>query len=421
MPRRSTKSTSIWAVLLGRCAEIPGYRVAATAQDGTRAGQKMREVMRTLEAAGFEDSGLGILEWSNGREAIQFANGSRFWTVKPAASAFRSEAADALLFDEAGELDAAKSEDLMSGALPLTDTRPLGQAIIAGTPAESRAGMFWDMLTEARQGSGTGIVDYSIRDSESSVLVDDEGNISLNEDVLRRVHPGIGTLTTMSKMRKRFGQMGLPQFEREYLCRFPRTARNAALDVDEWAAAGVPEAQWPERPERMGLAFDVDPNGASASVVGAWRDSDGVAHVEMLGHLPGTNWVAARAYEHWKTRTRYAIAYDGIGANADPANQLGKWTRPTPKLHRLTTTDVLAAAQRFASELHEGRVKWLETQSDLDAAAGNASWRDVGKSGRAFGRIDTTASGAPINPLVAASLALWEYDQTRERKKSTLV
>ena len=78
MPRRSTKTTSLWSVILGRCATRENYRVVTTAQDGTRAGQKMREVMRSLQAQGLEEAGAVKLEWSNGREVIGFPEtGSR--------------------------------------------------------------------------------------------------------------------------------------------------------------------------------------------------------------------------------------------------------------------------------------------------------------------------------------------------------
>src|SRR5690606_9278829 len=154
------------------------------------------------------------IRWANGSEALEFSNGSMLWVVPPRSDAFRSEAADTMLFDEAGELDPAQPEDLLEGALPLLDTRPQGQAIIARPPARSRAGLLWSTLQEARTGEDptTGIVDYSIRDDESSVLLgedglpllDEQGRPQLDEAVVRRVHPGIGTLTTWAKMQARF-------------------------------------------------------------------------------------------------------------------------------------------------------------------------------------------------------------------------
>lgn len=411
MPRRSTKTTTLWAVLLGRCSLTPGYRVATTAQDGTRAGNVMRERMRELEARGFEE-GVGELRWSNGRERIEFANGSVIWVVAPSAAAFRSEAADALLFDEAGELNPEKSADLLAGALPLLDTRPQGQAIIAGTPAKSRAGLLWDTLEDARRGEEeTGILDYSLRDDEEVVVLDDDGQVvGLDEDVLRRVHPGVGTLTTMAKMRSRFRKMSRTQFEMEYCCRFPADSATDAISPEQWAAQLVERF---ERPERVGIAFDCSYDGSAASIVYAWRLDDGRAVVEVVKHQLGTNWVAREAHRASAKYKRTPVAHDDIGANRDPATALGRM-KPTPRLDRLNTKDIMGAAARFANEVHGGTLVHFG-QTDLDAAIENLTWRDIGKSGRAFGT--KQHSGAPISPVVAASLALWSYDRQPKRTR----
>lgn len=409
MPRRSTKTTSIWCLILGRCATIPGYRVVTTAQDGTRAGNKMREMMRELEAHGFEDSGMGVLRWSNGRERIEFTNGSVVWVVAPNSGAFRSEAADLMLFDESGELDAEKSADLLAGALPLLDTRPLGQAIIAGTPAEDRVGLLWDTLQEARTGEEetTGIVDYSIRDDEEAVYEDEDGKLQVDEEILARVHPGIGTLTSLAKIKSRLNKMGRLLFEREYLCRFPFDSTTHAINLHNWEAGA---SEFVERPERVGIAYDVPQDGSSGALVAVWRDADGVPVVEVLAFEGGTQWLPRAVQAAHAKHTRYAVAYDNIGPNVDIATAV-RQMRPAPRLQALGTKEIMAAAQRFANEIASNGIRHFD-QADLNAAVENAGWRDVLRSGRAFGK--RNQRGAPINTLVAASLALWQYDQTRE-------
>jgi len=415
LPRRSTKTTSIWSVILGRCSTIPGYKAVVTAQDGQRARNRMREVMRHLAAIGFEENGEGKLEWSNGSETIRFTNGSAIWVVAPSAGSFRGEAADCLLFDEAGELSADKSEDLLSGALPLLDTRPMGQAIIAGTPAKTRAGLLWDVLQEGRQNvKGTGIVEYSIRDDEASVLIDQDGNVELNRAVLKRVHPGIGTLTTLAKIEANYSRMQLPQFEREYLCRFPMDNATSAIGPEEWTASRVDTV---ERGARVGIAFDCAYDGTSASIAYAWRDQDGNAYGEIVAHRMGTSWVAREAHKASEKNRRTAVAFDDIGANRDPATALQR-LKPTPRTERLSMKDIMGAAQRLVSDIHEGRFRHFG-QVDLDAAVANTTWRDIQRSGRAFG--SKVANGASINPVVAISLALWSYDKGRDRQPITIV
>lgn len=412
VPRRATKTTSIWNVILGRCRQHPGHKVAVTAQDGLRARNRMREVMRALQARDFEGdknpaNRLGKLRWSNGEEAIEYDNGSRIWVVPPEAGAFRGEAADTMFFDEAGELSLQRSEDLVAGALPLMDTRPMGQVIIAGTPAKTRAGLLWSTLEAGRAGDKSiGVVDYSIKDTEPSVIYPDDGGPAvLNEKVLRRVHPGIGTLTTLKKMRDRFAKMDLATFEREYLCRFPLTDTSSALDIEQWEAAAA-EAL-PPRPDRVGLAFDVAPDSTAAALVAAWRDDDGVAHLEVLAYRPGTSWLPAAAREaHRKHRT--PIAHDTIGANTDPADQMH---RQRVGLAPQNLRAMQGAASRFVTELDEGRLRHYR-QPDLDRAVEGAAWRTVGEGGRLFGR---KASTHEVSPLVAASVALWQFDTMGRR------
>lgn len=419
MPRRATKTTSIWATLLGRCATIPGYRVVTTAQDGTRAGEKIREHMEMLEANGFEESGAGELKWSNGKERIVFANHSVLWVVAPKPGAFRSAAADVVFIDEAGELDPEKGEAILAGALPLGDTRQAPQTIIAGTPSRSRAGLLWSTLLDGRAGkSGTGIVDYSLRDGEEMVVVEEDGSARLDEKVLRRVHPGVGSeadfkagrcLTTVARMRKRFEKMSRTQFEMEYGCRFPADSSTDALDPAKWRAGEVAPM---ERPERIGIAFDCVYDGSAASICYAWRDEDGRAVIEVVAHRLGTNWVAREAHRVSEKHRRTPVAHDDIGANRDPDTAMGRM-RPKPRIVRLNTKDVMGAAARIANEVHAGNLLHFG-QQDLDAAVDNLTWRDIGKSGRAFG--PKQLGGAPITPFVAAGHALWQYDQLPKQR-----
>lgn len=415
-PRRSSKTTAIWATLIGRCHRTPGYRVVTTAQDGSRAGEIIREFMAMLDAAGFEGRGLGDLFWSNGKERIKFRNRAVIWTVAPKPGTFRSAAADVILFDEAGELEPEKGQALLAGALPLMDTRDAPQVIITGTPSVGRAGLLWETLQKARSKEpGTGILDYSIRDDEQSVTIANDGTVTLNEKILRRVHPGIGTLTTIERMRDRLKDLGLTKFEMEYLCRFPADAETDAISPEAWRELKVPIV---DRPEHVGIAFDCAVDSSSASITYAWRDAAGVAYVELVEHRLSTSWVAGQAHRAVvKYSRRVPVAYDDIGANRDPAAAIERM-KPAPKLTRLNTKDIMGAATRLANEVAAGTLRHFG-QLDLDAAIGNLTWRDIGLSGRAFGPKSYT--GPPINPAVAASLALWSYDRTPKRTRIEIV
>src|SRR5690606_5457497 len=88
LPRRATKTTSVWATVLGLCATIPNFRVVHTAQTAQIARQKQREIMTALMAGGYEANGTVELRWSNGMERIVFpGTGSVIWGVPPKAAA----------------------------------------------------------------------------------------------------------------------------------------------------------------------------------------------------------------------------------------------------------------------------------------------------------------------------------------------
>jgi hypothetical protein len=414
MPRRSTKSTSIWATIIGRALTRPKYKCVVTAQSGTVASAMLLEHGEMLEAnglAGYKrkdpdevdgDGTMRVLR-NSGRERLEFNNGSVILVVPPTAAAVRSKAADDIVIDEAGEFEGTKGEEFMTGVLPLMDTRgERAQLIVAGTPGKIRTGMFWELLEAAREGDDPdlGVLDYSAADTD-----DPE-----DRDVWRRVHPGPSAikadgspLTSMRTLERRFRQMPLPQFAREYLCMWPTDASVKAMDMEAWARAERPK-QLDLWPEKFAYAFDCAPDGSSAALCAAWRDDAGDAWVEVIDHRQGIDWLV-KAVQEIAPTTRYPVAYDRIGANADAAARLDA-LRPRVKSEGLHYMNgVVPAESGFVRELNAGRLRHFG-QISLTAALDGATWR-VLEGARLWGR---KASHSDLTPAVAAALALHHYD-----------
>lgn len=412
MPRRSTKSTSIWATIIGRALTRPGYKAVTTAQTGTVASSILLEHGEMLEAAGLagykrkdpdevEGDGTMRVLRNGGREKLEFKNKSVIWCVPPIAAAVRSKAADDIVIDEAGEFEGSKGEEFMTGVLPLMDTRgELAQLIIAGTPGKIRVGMFWELLEAARKGDddAMGILDFSAADTD-----DPE-----DRDVWRRVHPGPsaikedGTpLTSMRTLERRFRQMPLPQFAREYLCMWPTDSSVSAIDMEMWEKCTRPT---PFMPERFGWAYDVAPDGSSAALCAAWRDDNGEAWLEVIEHKMGTDWLPAEIRPIRKTSS-HDVVYDRIGANMDTAMRLQS-ARPAIGATGLHFVNgVVPAESAFVRELNAGRIRH-SGQISLTAALQGATWR-VLEGARLWGR---KVSASDLTPAVAAALALHHYD-----------
>jgi len=277
------------------------------------------------------------------------------------------------------------------------DTRgPLAQLVISGTPGTKRDGMFWDLLTEARAGGrfAPGLLDYSADDGPGAVV-----DVT-DPKVWRQVHPGLTCgLTRKTVLEERLYRLGEARFAREYLCMWPLDASSAAIDMDRWRAAAVPQL---ELPERFGLAYDVAPDGSTAALAAAWRDAAGLAYVGLVEYRAGVSWLAptARALAR---KYRVPLRYDAIGANHGTAGDVSRMRGVKLVSGRLA--DSTAAAQRLVSDLAEGRLRHFD-QGSLNAAAEGASWRQL-EGGRVFGR---RMSDADVAPIVAASLALYQFD-----------
>lgn len=440
MPRRATKTTSIFATMLGRCDTRRGHRVVVTAQSGNIASQIMREHAQVLLARGYAVESRGrrrrpdrIVYYANGgRERLEWPStdadgnvidvaqeeyddvspeeleelgirlGSKMWAVPPDPGAVRSQASDDIWIDEAGELEGDVGNDLLTGVLPLMDTRgPLAQIIVSGTPGRFRAGMFWELLSEARDGGrlAPGILDYSATDAEAT----DPKTVS-DPKVWRRVHPGLSSgLVTAKTLEKRLYRLGPLKFAREYLCMWPLDGSVSAIDMAKWRALAVPQEPLPDR---FGLAYDVANDGATAAIAAAWRDPAGIARVAILDYRNGANWVAPVAHKIAR-KYRMPIRYDGIGANHGPSIQIKKLRGAALIAGYLK--DAAAAAQLLTENLDDRLLVHFD-QSSLNAAAEGAAWR-LTEGARLFAR--KLATDDPV-PIVAASLALYQYDQLPE-------
>jgi hypothetical protein len=413
IPRRATKTTSIWSVVIGRAMTRPGFKCVVTAQSGNVASAIVREYGELLEENGYagykrvrdddaDGDGTMRLLRNSGREKIEFSNRSRIWCVPPKAGAVRSAAADMIVIDEAGEFEGEDGINFLQGVLPLMDTRgELAQTVVAGTPAADRGGMFWDVLEEGRAGEDpdTGVIDYSMEDGE-----DPE-----DREVWRRVHPGPSSikpdgspLTSMRTLERRRKALGAKRFAVEYLGWWPASADTRAVPADLWDPAAADPTPLP--PSRFGLAYDVDYVGTKAALVAAWRDAEGLAHIQLLEHADQRT--VGREALRISRKYKVPIAYDDVGQSRALAEGLDK-ARPKPKLMPFVYRDAVTAVSGLMEALREGELRH-PNQAALNDAAEGAAWRNAGDSGQLFGR---RKSAGDVSPIVAASLALLAFDR----------
>jgi hypothetical protein len=398
IPRRGTKTESIRSVLLGRCLTIPGYKVLATAQDGTRAAKAMKELFDVLEA---NESTEYTTYRSNGGEEIRFANGSRWQRVPPKSGAFRGSAADVLWFDEAGEYDAEHSETLIQGALPVILTRPNAQVIVSGTPAAARSGLLWKYLQAAQAGeSKYGAIDYGLNE-------DDDPE---DEDVWWRCHPGLACgLIDIEGFRQMKATMTELAFMTEMLAYWPLGAADRAISPEAWSETA--EVKRLPDTDRFTIGLRVNADESTASLVAAWRDTDGMGHIAALDHKEGWGWVAKRVYDLLVKYPKARFVHDEVGANFAAVETLLRESKVRSRVVSVKRKDVQAGQADLVRQLHAGTVAHPAEEPSLDFAAEVLVWQQ-NKEGRWFA---WARSDGDITPIAAAALALWDVDQNPKR------
>jgi hypothetical protein len=416
MPRRSTKTTTLLAWIIGRCLSRPDYLAVygvLTTQKKAR-DRFVKDIVPVLERVYAGRHMPFTIRTANGTERLTFDNGSIFQIAGPHGGDYRSDSYDLIVLDEAGEADPETGEDVLSAALPTMDTRPDAQLVIAGTAADYRTGnLLWDELELGRAGVPRhAIVDYS---------VDDEKDLDLStwasvEPLVIASHPGVGRLTSIESIEDNYRVLG-DRFPAEYLGIFGKVGTTSFLNVPKWSAQADTGAL-PSPPAHFRLAYTVHLLGRSASIVAAWRDKEGRACGLVLAHKAGSNWVSAEV-KRLSTKYRVPVRYDAArGVDQVVAESLERM-RPKPRLEKATWPEVSSAAVLLLKEIEDGNVvHWA--QAPLDAAVAAATKRASAAAKRwTFGVSDEETED--VSPLSAWALALHAFDQAKVRQPLVIV
>ena len=416
LPRRSAKTTSIFAWVLGRCASreeyLIGYTVATT---GKKARDRFnKDIVPVLERL-FPDPATRPFKITRaaGQERVTFDNGSIFQILKPSGEDFRSDAYDVVIIDEAGEADPAMGADILEAALPTQDTRPEPMIVFAGTAADYRVGnLLWDELVEGRVDTEDhAIIEYG---AGELITAEDLADWPIIEEIVLRVHPGIGTLTTLKAVKTNWERLKPAQFSAEYLGVFGLVgAVGNLLNQDAWTAAG--EETMPTLPDKFALVIAAHPDQLSAAIGAVWRDDDGKAMFALLEHRHGVDWLAGTAAE---IAQKYGvpIIHDNRGVVMVETEQLQRM-RPRPQLLPQTTKNVTTAAGLLVKEVELGNIRHFN-QPALTLAAQTVTKRKIlGSWG--LGR---PSEGDDITPIECMALGLRVFDEGGlSRPKLTII
>lgn len=410
LPRRSSKSTTLIAIGLGRAEAREDYRVGILTMTTGKAGRSrfLKDVVPALERSGTD---CRIVR-AHGQERVEFPDGGMVQWLSTIDD-LRGEAFDLIILDEAGEADPQKVEDTLAAALPTLDTRPGAQIVAAGTAGKYRRGnLLWSWLVMGREGKA-GIVEYALPET---ITEDDVESWAAIRAHMLAAHPGIGTLTTEDAVQGNYETLPRLVFLAEYGGLFGDEGGTVSLfDPVKWARTGV-DGALPAPPERFTLAFAAHPDQLTVSIVAAWRDEKGKAVPLLLEHVQGIDKAPALLLKYAR-RYRVPIIYDaGSQVNALIVEKLSQ-ANPRPKFDPKTYADVKRAASLVVDEVDRENVVHYRDQLVLTEGVHRTMKRKSGDRGWLLGR-DPKAPNDDITPVEAWALAQLVYDTTRPKTRA---
>jgi hypothetical protein len=188
------------------------------------------------------------------------------------------------------------------------------------------------------------------------------------------------------------------------------------IPLDRWADAAA--SRRPPIPARVAFGMAIKPGGGVAAIAAAWRNSRGIAYVEIIQHRPGTVWMLELGSELTTKYRGATIAYDDIGEGKATATEMAAMPQRKPKLRMQTYTETAAGCVQFLRDLERGTLAHFD-DVELNAAVGRAAKRETRGNDRGVWLWTPVEPGGDITCLDAATRALRNWDQHYATRRAT--
>jgi hypothetical protein len=421
VPRQAGKSALVGHVADHRCLTRPDARVWITQQTGDAASQWMRdEQFPSLERTPAFTDPTGATRYKLSRRAGSVgvswpALGSTFRSFPPMRDALHGKQSDLAAVDEAWALSRDQGAAVRQAIRPTMATRRGAQLWVVSTMGDDLS-EYLDGYVEMARGAladpsaRVALVDYGIGDDVDPTDL----------DAVAAAHPAVGhtidvraledALTDFLADPERTG--GVAGFARAYGNR-PTRSRITAFPAGAWTACTRPDLPIPDR---AGIAVDATPSGGRVAVAAAWRDADDGPCLEILYSGPPSRdtggHVAALCRKYGSE-----LSYDPVSVGAldvvEAAIRADRRVKAAPVNTREygSACAVITRAVGSLTLAHRGI-------PSLNDAVDVATKRPLGDGGFGWGRKQSNGS---IAELVAATLALRQYDTAPTKRKPTAV
>lgn len=441
-PRRSTKTTAVQAVMMGRCWAREDYRVGWTMfTTGAKAGARFREdIVAHLDKLYPTKSESPIsVNLGKGSEQLTFKHtGATLVVSTPNGDGFRSGGFDFAFGDEGGEADVEQGADVVRAVIPTMDTKPGAQFVIAGTGQKWRTGqLLWETLHD----DDAAVAWHGIPENvDRSELVSWEPDLphpktgatgGRMREWIERTHPGMGFTTLAEAPKRSYDRVPLDDFLIEYGGQFGFEGAADVLIPPAHLERALIRSAFPAPPAKFAAALKVHHLGHAASLAIAWEyqePGDLVTDaLELVGEQgrktkravalwwwqPGTTNLEREVLSRLRRRPT-TLHYDKRGYTEEIAEKRIGVARPRIVMKPTVTADIPGSTVGFLKALEDDDLVIFH-HPELERAARIATRQ-------AFGNYGTFRFGPPksdpeadVTPLEACALALRFLADERER------
>ncbi len=356
---------------------------------------------------------------SHGEEGIELLTGQRLRFVARSTGSGRGFSGDLNIWDEAQHLGNASVDALM----PTMSARPNPQLWYGGSAPDKDIAPCEQIARVRRRAieGGTKARRLAYFEWSATLCTDQCGKECTEHDdpedpaIWAKTNPGLGIRITEEHIETEQASMSDRGFARERLSvgRYP--AEGSGWDVisqEAWQATADPDSQ---ALDPVAFAVDVTPDRSSSCIAMTGRRADGLLHMEVIDHRPGTGWVVDRMKSLVERWSPCAIALDAGG----PAGSLAAdFEEAGIELVNPKARELAAAC----GQLYDAVVRPPDAADDwkptarhiphpaLSSALAGAAKRPLGDSWA----WDRRGASVDISPLTTVTLAGWAF-ATRPR------
>jgi hypothetical protein len=382
LPRQVGKTYLLAAVMFALCIDQPGLLVIWSAHHSRTHAETFLAMQGFAERSKVKPY-VDFVHTGSGTEEIKLHNGSRIlFGARERGFGRGIPGVDALIFDEAQIL----SDRAMANMVATMNTSKFGLQLYIGTPPrpEDTSEVFRRMRTSA--------IENDLPDGAWIEFGADPGSDPLDRKQWAKANPSYPRRTGATAFMRLKRKLAPADYLRE------------AMGIwDEDISTGIPN--WEE------TAKDVHPAGApvffvtmakqmASATIAAAAMHEGVPHVELAEHLPGTSWLAGRIAD---LRAKYPNArFAAFGAG--PAKAWVPTLADAGIELDLFNGSVAASAYAHVKKLAETKA-FTHSPDDLVAESlAGCSWKEADGGGNT---LDWRKSVGDASPFAAVAGALW--------------